>query len=103
VDIKQKDRNYYDELFSNLKDQLLHFEGLFHINIIDLSNSKTTHRNNSYLFVLYPPNDGGAAKAVLAILNQAIANEKDPIYEVLKNAKFHLVDIFKCFLNSTTF
>ncbi len=36
---------------------------------------------------------GGAAKAVLAILNQAIANEKDPIYEVLKNAKFHLVDI----------
>ena len=36
---------------------------------------------------------GGAAKAVLAILNQAIANEKDPIYKVLKNAKFHLVDI----------
>ncbi|MEH7220077.1 S-adenosylmethionine decarboxylase related protein [Bacillus toyonensis] len=36
---------------------------------------------------------GGAAKAVLAILNQAIANEKDPIYEVIKNVTFHLVDI----------
>ena len=36
---------------------------------------------------------GGAAKAVLAILNQAIVNEKDPIYEVIKNVTFYLVDI----------
>ena len=36
---------------------------------------------------------GGAAKAVLAILNQAVVNEKDPIYEVIKNVNFHLVDI----------
>ncbi|MDD1370314.1 S-adenosylmethionine decarboxylase related protein, partial [Bacillus sp. MHSD17] len=34
---------------------------------------------------------GGAAKAVLAILNQAIVNEKDPIYETIKNVTFHLV------------
>ena len=31
---------------------------------------------------------GGAAKAVLAILNQAIANEKRSIYEVLRMPNF---------------
>ncbi len=36
---------------------------------------------------------GGAAKAVLAILNQAIVNEKTSIYEVIKNVTFYLVDI----------
>lgn len=36
---------------------------------------------------------GGAAKAVLAVLNQSVVNINDPIYSVIKDLKFHLVDI----------
>ncbi|PFK40894.1 S-adenosylmethionine decarboxylase related protein [Bacillus cereus] len=36
---------------------------------------------------------GGAARAVLAVLNQSVVNVNDPIYSVIKDLKFHLVDI----------
>ncbi|KFM98651.1 S-adenosylmethionine decarboxylase related protein [Bacillus clarus] len=36
---------------------------------------------------------GGAAKAVLAILNQSVVNKEDPIYTAINNIEFHLVDI----------
>ncbi|WP_243525584.1 saccharopine dehydrogenase NADP-binding domain-containing protein [Bacillus pseudomycoides] len=36
---------------------------------------------------------GGAARAVLAVLNRSVVNVNDPIYSVIKDLKFHLVDI----------
>jgi homospermidine synthase len=36
---------------------------------------------------------GGVAKAILAILNQAVQDKSDPIYHIISKANFYLIDI----------
>ena len=36
---------------------------------------------------------GGVAKAVLSIFNKAVQDKNDPIHQVIKNARFHLIDM----------
>ncbi|XRG78082.1 S-adenosylmethionine decarboxylase related protein [Rossellomorea sp. GAMAL-10_SWC] len=36
---------------------------------------------------------GGVAKAVLSIFNKAAKDPKDPIHQIMKNARFHLIDL----------
>lgn len=36
---------------------------------------------------------GGVAKAILSILNHAVKDNKDPLYELLKTSEIHLIDI----------
>ena len=47
MDIKQKDRNYYDELFSNLKDQLY----LYEINLQNVVEFKTFKRKRTSVVI----------------------------------------------------